>query len=206
MANDGHLFSWDDPPETGHPGADYNCRCQALAYVPGETEFAFHTMSELESSSPYRWIDPDFVAHYFLGNGVAVTLAEVGHLREIVEQYAYLDKGEGTFRRLSTQIAIEARTVRNGGVSLDFNNNYDFGDVGFSHGFGVVKGAFNGTTVQIGPMLRIEGWSRFEFTDRFEDPVGLGIEVGGDPYDISGRWSASFTAEILVDSSESNYR
>lgn len=29
-ANDGKIFSWDDPPsETGHPGEDYQCRCYA---------------------------------------------------------------------------------------------------------------------------------------------------------------------------------
>lgn len=28
-ANDGQIFSFDNPPPTGHPGEDYNCRCQA---------------------------------------------------------------------------------------------------------------------------------------------------------------------------------
>jgi SPP1 gp7 family putative phage head morphogenesis protein len=28
-ANNGQTFSWDDPPATGHPGSDYNCRCIA---------------------------------------------------------------------------------------------------------------------------------------------------------------------------------
>ncbi len=28
-ANDGQVFAWDDPPPTGHPGADYGCRCWA---------------------------------------------------------------------------------------------------------------------------------------------------------------------------------
>lgn len=27
QANDGKTFSWDDPPKTGHPGQDYQCRC-----------------------------------------------------------------------------------------------------------------------------------------------------------------------------------
>lgn len=26
---DGETYSWDDPPDTGHPGEDYNCRCWA---------------------------------------------------------------------------------------------------------------------------------------------------------------------------------
>lgn len=33
-ANDGQVFSWDDPPEdTGHPGQDINCRCTAEPYI-----------------------------------------------------------------------------------------------------------------------------------------------------------------------------
>lgn len=30
--NNGRIFSWDNPPETGHPGEDYNCRCWAEPY------------------------------------------------------------------------------------------------------------------------------------------------------------------------------
>lgn len=30
-ARDGEIFSWNDPPEGGPPGADYNCRCVAIA-------------------------------------------------------------------------------------------------------------------------------------------------------------------------------
>jgi len=33
--NDGKIFAYDDPPmETGHPGEDVNCRCQALPILP----------------------------------------------------------------------------------------------------------------------------------------------------------------------------
>lgn len=28
-ANNGKIFSWDNPPSTGHPGEDYGCRCEA---------------------------------------------------------------------------------------------------------------------------------------------------------------------------------
>ena len=28
-ANEGKIFSWDNPPPTGHPGEDFNCRCWA---------------------------------------------------------------------------------------------------------------------------------------------------------------------------------
>jgi len=40
FANEGKVFSWDDPPtDTGHPGDDFQCRCYAEPYledlVPG---------------------------------------------------------------------------------------------------------------------------------------------------------------------------
>ena len=31
-ANDGKVFSWNEPPATGHPGEDINCRCVAVPY------------------------------------------------------------------------------------------------------------------------------------------------------------------------------
>lgn len=36
--NDGKTFSWSDPPATGHPGEEINCRCTALPVLPGEEE------------------------------------------------------------------------------------------------------------------------------------------------------------------------
>jgi SPP1 gp7 family putative phage head morphogenesis protein len=32
-ANDGKIFYWSDPPPTGHPAEDFNCRCVAVPYV-----------------------------------------------------------------------------------------------------------------------------------------------------------------------------
>lgn len=31
---DGQVFCWEKPPEGGHPGEDYNCRCKAEKYIP----------------------------------------------------------------------------------------------------------------------------------------------------------------------------
>ena len=33
-ANHGKVFAWDEPPATGHPGEDYECRCRAEPYNP----------------------------------------------------------------------------------------------------------------------------------------------------------------------------
>lgn len=37
-ALEGRVFSWDDPPEVGHPGEDFQCRCIALPVIPGLDE------------------------------------------------------------------------------------------------------------------------------------------------------------------------
>ncbi len=172
-ANDGHIFSWDHPPETGHPGQEPNCRCEAIPYRPGETEFAYHTFTTGLASSHERWEDSDFVWHFFTGGGRPVTLSEIGHLRDIAEVYAYETGTEGAFRRLSDQIAEKARNSSSGSVHVDFGRAYDFGDVAFSHGYSSVYGAFEGTVVQRGDMLSIEGESEFHFRDVFTDPLDL---------------------------------
>lgn len=38
---EGKIFSWDDPPEPGHPGEDYQCRCIALPYIEELADIAF---------------------------------------------------------------------------------------------------------------------------------------------------------------------
>lgn len=34
-AQDGQIYSWDDPPETGHPGQDFQCRCTPYPLIEG---------------------------------------------------------------------------------------------------------------------------------------------------------------------------
>lgn len=204
-ANDGHVFDWSAPPDTGNPGSEYGCRCQAVPYARGATEFAYHAMQEFPPVQTHRYGDVDFVAHYYYGGGQALTLSEVGHLHEIAKHYAYSTGDEGAFRRLSNQIADAARKVRSGSFSYAFEAPYDFGDVEFSHGWGVVKGIFSGIVTTQERILRISGESQFAFSDRFQDPVGLGMAVGGDPYDITGDWTASFSAEVFADPTISDF-
>ena len=130
---------------------------------------------------------------------------EIGHLREIAEQYAYDDGAEGAFRRLTDQIADKARASGAGSLSYDFGDHYDFGDVAFSHGDGVVRGVFVGRVDDRGAMLRITGETTFEFSDMFEDPLDIGIEAGGTPYRITGKWATRFSAEVIKDAGSSEY-
>ena len=204
-ANDGHLFHWSDLLATGLPGTDFNCRCQAIPYVSGATEFAYHDFPDLPPAPPYRWGDLDFVSHYYYSGGAAISLAEIGHLQGIVEQYAYSDGDEGAYRRLSNQIADAARKEGSGNLVVKFSRSYDFGDIEFSHGDATVKGVFVGTVLRDGNILKIRGKTDFSFTDDFVDPVSMGIELGGTPYHISGEWSASFFAEVFVDADKSQF-
>ena len=109
-ANDGRLFgrAWDDPPATGLPGEDFGCRCVAEPYVPGETEFAYHEIVDGLVDGPDRWMADDFLRHLYSG-GVPVPLSRIGHLNDIVHQFAYRDGGDGAFGRLSGQIVAKAR-------------------------------------------------------------------------------------------------
>lgn len=36
---DDQRFNWDDPPEGGHPGQDFNCRCRAEPALPDEPDY-----------------------------------------------------------------------------------------------------------------------------------------------------------------------
>lgn len=55
--NDGKIFAWDSPPETGHPGEDYNCRCWAEPYYGwGEQERPYD--QRIESVYPEALIVP----------------------------------------------------------------------------------------------------------------------------------------------------
>lgn len=126
-------------------------------------------------------------------------------MREIAEQYAYGDGAEEAFRRLANQIADQARKNGPGAIIVSCERPYDFGDVEFSHGHGVVRGEFDGTVEDRGGMLRIAGNSRFEFSDRFEYPLDIGIKLGGAPYAIAGAWTASFFAETFNDPARSQF-
>lgn len=224
-ANNGRLFSWANPPATGHPGEDYNCRCEAVPYIRGEAEFAYHEFPGELTDAAERWGDDDFFRHFFEGEGREVTLEEIGHLRAIVYQYAYYDGPEGAFRRLSNQIADEARGQGSGQFRYVFGAPYDFGDVATSHGNSVVEGEFEGTVSSHRGYLQVEGSIKFRFRDVFTDPFGIrdGLigtsdpdavsafwrrltDGGGTDYKITGQWRTRFRAEVALEREVSEYR
>jgi len=177
------------------------------------------------TDSAERWGDDDFIRHFFEGEGQEVTLSEIGHLRAIVNQYAYYDGAEGAFRRLSDQIADKARARGNGQFSYVFDRSYDFGDVATSHGNAVVEGEFEGSVTGRRDYLEVEGSINFRFRDVFTDPLGIRERVndtsnpdavsdfwrqltdgGGTDYNITGQWQTRFRAEVALDREVSIYR
>ncbi len=55
-------------------------------------------------------------------------------------------------------------------------------------------------------MLRITGETSFEFSDIFEDSLDIGIEPGGTPCQITGKWTAIFPAGAFRNATRSAYR
>lgn len=51
----------------------------------------------------------------------------------------------------------------------------------------------------------VTGVTTFEFSGIFEDPLDVGIKAGCTPYQITGNWTAQFSAEVTKDAGRSQY-
>lgn len=199
-ANDGKIFAWEAPPETGHPGAAPGCRCVAEPYRPETTEFVDLTMSDIGDTGS-AWRSEAFVHHYFFGGGRGVTLRETGHLRAVASAYA-----ERVGPDLKRQIASEARGERNGGFTYVFSNSYRMTDVVFSLGWTSIGGTCRGSARAQHGIVSFEGVVNFHLDDEFVDPLGLTIEIiGGTPYAITDRWAGRVEGRVYLDASRSRY-
>lgn len=222
--NDGRLFAWSDPPETGHPGETFNCRCRADPYVPGQTEFAYHEIVGELVDAPERWSTEDFLRHLYSG-GIPVSLSRIGHLNDIVNHFAYRDGSSGAFQRLSNQIIAEARKVKSGPFTVTFNRAFDFREVAYPHGDSVVHGQFSGSVSSSQGYLKIGGRVQYHFWDIFTDPADLRenligtsepaevsdlirriTDLGGRYYVITEFWETDFNAEAFFVSDSSRYK
>ncbi len=71
--NNGRIFSRDNPPPTGHPGEDFNCRCWAEP-VDGE-EYVSQILITPIHDNPRKWTEEELKNSYLYGNGDGVTLS-----------------------------------------------------------------------------------------------------------------------------------
>jgi len=170
--NNGRVFAWDDPPETGHPGEDYGCRCTAEPFMPSVDEFIEIELADTEDSGA-AWSSRDFVRHYYNGRGRGVTVRETGHLSRIVAQYMT----STVTKSLQDNIAEVAREHPNGAFSDVFENTYDMTGIVFSIGDTTIGGRFTGNCVAEFGILTLSGQFEFYLEDEFADPADVGMEV-----------------------------
>lgn len=223
-ANNGRIFSWENPPATGHPGEDFNCRCTAEPYVRGESEYAYQIRTTAVHDSLPKWGKAEFVDHA-VRVGTDVTLSQTGHLLEVINHYAYVVKEGGAFERVNKQVIDKAREVRNGDFIYQFSSSYEFKPIAFALGDSVVRGEFNGRVSEQNGLMRIEGKIEYFFEDAYTDPVNIRewligtsdpdavwefvrriTDGGAMAYKIQGQWSTIFLAEAKLNESESIYQ
>ena len=209
-ANNGKVFAWDTPPPTGHPGDDYGCRCTAEPYLPKINERIQITLSGVsDTGSP--WSNLDFINHYFSGGGLGVTVRETGHLSSVVAEYRKIVIDDPT--RLQKQIALEARTNKNGSFSDTFDGTYNMTSIVFSIGHTVIRGRYNGKSSEKNGVLSISGTINFYLEDKFEDPLDIFDSLpgsfdllGSESYRIYDSWQGRFDGQIYTDPSSSSFR
>ena len=214
-ANNGKIFTRDNPPSTGHPGQRYGCRCVAQAYGAGILTFILDKISDWIITRRI-WTNLELSAHFYVGGGEAVTLEEIGLLDAVKQDYEreYL----GLFLE---QMREKSRSMPEGFFADNFDNSYNFIGTLYSFRNAGVRGSFVGEikTNEQGER-RLEGNAVFEFYDSFKDPLDIaetfaktgavfiegfsekdlwkiikdGANIGGKPYKINGKWVLGFVS------------
>ncbi|MCP4393335.1 MAG: hypothetical protein GY804_03565, partial [Alphaproteobacteria bacterium] len=185
---DGKVFEWAHPPEGGHPGEDYNCRCWAEPVmeevdkheddgddddVSGAEGLTQEVISPVNDAS-YRWGNIDLLYHFKYGEGRAVTLEQIGLLGPVIEHAR-----KKMFHKVENQIMGLIRKKGSGSFSDTWSNSYEFEDLVFALGGGTVKGKFDGVASQQGNMMHVEALLYYTFTDDFTDPYDVRELVTG---------------------------
>ena len=159
-----------------------------------------------------KWGNSDFVSYYYAGTGKWVNTDTMGLTSDI---YGVIESV--VLPRVKSQIDAEvAKLVKNassssGGSTTSYttSNSYSFGSVCFALGDGSVD-----TTSTI-----YYGWSEYRqdnhtyrayswntdttiiYSDIFEDPLDIGVEVGGNPFPYGHIWqeSLSGSGKVLIE-------
>lgn len=166
---DGQVFAWSEAPRGGHPGGPHGCRCIAEPYRPDPNDFRRHVLTGLGGDAE-RWNTTDMTTHFYTGNGEGVTLAQMGHLAEIAEHWAY---GLGVLERWTSEIIREARDAPSGSFTHYFNRSYAFEEVEYAHGGGSVNGVFTGQIARTSTTMVVSGTTAYRFSDKFTDPLDI---------------------------------
>lgn len=182
VANDGKIFRWDTlPPNGHHPGQAINCRCWAEPMMGPDgrstfVESAHQTLISEIHDNPDKWGIAKLLYHFYFGEGLPVTLAEMGRLSEVIDYYFYhiVRGGHNTYDRINSQITSAARNQDDGSLYYDFRDSYaEFKDYYWPFGGGTVKGVFNGSLRKEKSVMYIEGVIDYRYSDTFTDPTSI---------------------------------
>lgn len=213
--NDGLVFSWENPPPTGHPGEDFGCRCRAEPYKENSLqERVSQSVTTYTSSSTHTWNDDDLKYHYFNGSGRGLLLGHIGLLQGVINfSRTHTQKDGGSiFDRVARKIIVEARQNGEGSFKVSFGTSYDFSEFLFSFGDSTIEGDAQVSVAEKGEFLIVTADVYYTFWDEYKDPFDIydvfPIDVeapGGMPYKIMDVWSVRLEAIIKKDSSQSKY-
>jgi RHS repeat-associated protein len=170
---------------------------------------------EIDPLGLAAWTTRDFITHFYNGNGAAVTLSQIGYLDGVKDNYF---NQEGVGERLPGQIENEARgkAPSTGAFSYSFSKSYDFEDVKYELGSGVVGGKYNGNLSGDSTSgYKYSGTANFTYSDSFTDPLDIiqatygsstspnapqwlrnFANLGGTAFSISGSWSESYSGHF----------
>ncbi|MEM7617514.1 MAG: phage minor head protein [Pseudomonadota bacterium] len=129
-ANDGRIFFWSDPPPTGHPGEDYNCRCTPIPFSP----------SALGIDDPP--IEPSYIIEKLIiggiiGGGIRKIGAAVGKVfkrNNTEEQIAEPNVPPATRNPNDIEIPVDPVTIRPEGVPEDWVKKQSKNKEGYKYG------------------------------------------------------------------------
>ena len=213
-ANEGKIFRWDNPPDTGNPGDAINCRCTAEPYRPKIDEYVRQRVISIVDEGLNRWEWYDFVSYFYFGKGHPVRLSHIGHLQDVINQASKMGVNQ-VFERIEEQIIEQARRLQSGSFVGSSSNSYDFSKVSFVHGNSTVSTQYEGQVHPQQGALIINATIHYAFEDVFTDPLSirernLGTstlseavnvhgELGGTPYRIYGVWTTALDALVNAD-------
>lgn len=167
------------------------------------------------------WNLIDFAKHFYFGKGKPVRLEKIGHLQGIVDYYFYkiYKDNYNTYDRVNSQIIEQARKIKNGQFSYDFNNGYtELGDYLFVFGGGTISGSANGFVKQVGNQFIITAVIDYRYSDTFTDILSIREKIthlSSEPleasilallftdfygvfFDIIGSWQTKFYAAVNI--------
>ncbi len=213
---EGKIFRWTNPPEDGHPGEPFGCRCWAevAEKKQGHTNSLPKGLKQeiitVINAASKQWEKIDFSRHFYFGNGQGVSLSQIGLLGAVVEVAQKI-----IFDRVKNQVANKAKDTGSGKLNDTFERSYNFQEAAFSLRNATVRGRFQGDVKKEGDLLTIDVVVDYLFDEEFTDPANIREEVfgtssfqqatdlqllftefGGEAYKITDSWRTKITGSI----------